>query len=102
MMVTTHVLSSPMPMTKIPKATQNGVIVRCSGSDGRSWNSTFSPDPISTGACSTSQRGLSLRMSGSREKLPCGGGDVVAHSSVHARQGLSPAISPERALLTRL
>ncbi len=35
-------------------------------------------------------------------KLPCGGGEVVAHSSVQASQGLSPAGSPISRLRTML
>ena len=33
---------------------------------------------------------------GSATKFSCGGGDVVAHSRVHASQGLSPATLPRK------
>src|SRR5438132_13228798 len=38
-----------------------------------------------------SHNGRRLRIGGSAIKFSCGGGDVVAHSRVHASQGLSPA-----------
>src|SRR5215469_9824691 len=48
-----------------------------------------------------SQSGRRLRMGGSSWKFSCGGGEVDAHSSVQAFQGLSPAGLPRRRLLTR-
>ena len=102
MMSTSGAPSRPIPRTRIPNATQNGVMVRSSVSRGRSVHCTFSTCPSTSTPCSSSQRGRSLRISGSRVKLPYGGGDVVAHSSVHARHGLSPATSPERRLLMML
>src|ERR1700735_1087509 len=49
-----------------------------------------------------SQSGRRLRTGGTRSKLWGLGGDVVAHSSVHASHGLSPATAPFRRLLTML
>src|SRR5947207_12122328 len=43
-----------------------------------------------------SHNGRRLRIGGSAMKFSWGGGDVVAHSSVHAFQGLSPAILPRK------
>src|ERR1700677_4293244 len=43
-----------------------------------------------------SQSGRRPRTGGRRSKLCGGGGEEVAHSSVQARQGLSPAGLPER------
>src|SRR4029450_4566789 len=40
-------------------------------------------------------------MGGSAWKFLCGGGEVVAHSSVHAFQGLSPAGFPRKRLFTK-
>src|SRR5262245_38208120 len=49
----------------------------------------FLPD-----ACSRSQSGRRPVIGGTRSKFSCGGGDVVAHSSVHASQGFAPARLP--------
>src|ERR1700724_2964762 len=43
-----------------------------------------------------SHNGRRLRIGGSASKFSCGGGEVVAHSSVQAFQGLSPAIFPRK------
>src|SRR6266478_4732176 len=43
-----------------------------------------------------SHNGRRLRIGGSAMKFSCGGGEVVAHSSVHAFQGLSPATLPRK------
>ena len=43
-----------------------------------------------------SHSGRRLRIGGSATKFSCGGGEVVAHSRVHASQGLSPAIFPRK------
>src|SRR6266513_2414579 len=43
-----------------------------------------------------SHNGRRLRIGGSASKFSCGGGEVVAHSSVHAFQGLSPATLPRK------
>src|SRR5229473_3745476 len=43
-----------------------------------------------------SHNGRRLRIGGSASKFSCGGGEVVAHSSVHASQGLSPATLPRK------
>src|SRR4029077_2086847 len=45
---------------------------------------------------------MKLRTGGTRSKLYGGGGEVVAHSSVLACQGSSPATSPPLQLLTML
>src|SRR6185295_9831726 len=44
--------------------------------------------------CFRSQRGLRLRTTGALAKLYSGGGEVVAHSKVHASHGSLPASSP--------
>src|ERR1700688_3799414 len=49
-----------------------------------------------------SHNGRRLRTGGSATKFSCGGGEVVAHSSVHAFQGLSPAIFPRKKETTRM
>src|ERR1041385_5368006 len=49
----------------------------------------------------SSQRGRRLRIGGSSWKFSWGGGDVAAHSSVQAFQGLSPADLPRRRLAAR-
>src|SRR5579864_6495808 len=49
-----------------------------------------------------SRSGMKLRTGGTRSKLYGGGGEEVAHSSVLACQGSSPAISPWRQLRTTL
>src|SRR5438270_13416660 len=41
-----------------------------------------------------SHNGRRLWIGGSATKFSCGGGEVVAHSSVHAFHGLSPATLP--------
>src|SRR5437016_5230313 len=41
-----------------------------------------------------SHSGRRLWIGGSATKFSCGGGEVVAHSSVHAFHGLSPATLP--------
>src|SRR5262245_33898237 len=46
--------------------------------------------------CFKSQSGRALRTTGTLSKLYSGGGEVVAHSSVHASHGSSPAFSPLR------
>src|SRR5438876_2681863 len=43
-----------------------------------------------------SHNGRRLRIGGSATKFSCGGGEVVAHSRVHASQGLSPATLPRK------
>src|SRR5438045_8520154 len=43
-----------------------------------------------------SHNGRRLRIGGSASRFSCGGGEVVAHSSVHAFQGLSPARFPPK------
>src|SRR5947207_15577147 len=43
-----------------------------------------------------SHNGRRLRIGGNATKFSCGGGDVVAHSSVHASQGLSQATLPRK------
>src|SRR5438477_3644860 len=43
-----------------------------------------------------SHSGRRLLIGGSATKFSCGGGDVVAHSKVHAFQGLSPATLPRK------
>src|SRR4029434_1055411 len=43
-----------------------------------------------------SHSGRRLRIGGSATKFSCGGGDVVAHSRVHASQGVSPATLPRQ------
>src|SRR5438270_9371776 len=48
-----------------------------------------------------SHNGRRLRIGGSAIKFSCGGGEVVAHSSVHASQGLSPASFPLKNEATR-
>src|ERR1700722_7377183 len=58
--------------------------------------------PSGAAGYATSQSGRRLRMGGSAWKLSGGGGDVVAHSSVHALQGLSPATAPARSERARL
>ena len=50
--------------------------------------------------CARSQSGRRLRIGGNRSKLSGGGGEVVAHSSVHAFHGLFPAGSPCKKLMT--
>ncbi len=94
--------------------TKNGAIVDCSGSGPitvpaspaaaasvmSGARSSVSPDAAAS--CWRSHSGRGLRIGGSQRKLPCGGGEVVAHSRVQARHGLSPATSPERALVTML
>src|ERR1051326_6131310 len=49
----------------------------------------------------SSQSGRRLRLGGSSRKFSSGGGEVVAHSSVHAFHGLSPAGLPRSQLTTR-
>src|SRR5438132_13768090 len=48
-----------------------------------------------------SHNGRRPRIGGSATKFSCGGGDVVAHSRVHAFQGLSPATLPRKNELIR-
>src|SRR5256885_16495205 len=48
-----------------------------------------------------SHSGRRLRIGGSVSKFSCGGGELVAHSSVHAFHGLSPAGFPRTRLLTK-
>src|ERR1700722_6258941 len=48
-----------------------------------------------------SQRGRRLRIGGNSWKFSCGGGEVVAHSSVQAFHGLSPASLPRSKLEPR-
>src|SRR4029077_6182646 len=64
---------------------------------GRVTAAVFSPT-IGSGrsGLARSHNGRRLRMGGSATKFSCGGGDVVAHSSVHASQGLSPATLPRK------
>src|SRR5438445_8037427 len=64
---------------------------------------------VRTGSCSTSspdsrrsRSGMKLRTGGTRSKLYGGGGEVVAHSSVLACHGSSPATSPPLQLETML
>ncbi len=103
MTMTTGVLSRPMAMTRSASATQKGAAVVCSGSGGSVYTSGASPPSAAAcSACSRSYSGRSLWTTGNEVKLPGGGGEVVAHSSVQARHGLSPATSPERALRTKL
>src|SRR5260370_36183559 len=52
--------------------------------------------------CFKSQRGRRLRTVGMTSKLYEGGGEVVAHSSVHASHGSSPASRPWHREPTRL
>ena len=47
-----------------------------------------------------SHSGRRPQIGGTRSKLCSGGGDVVAHSRLHAPQGLSPAGAPRRRLRT--
>ena len=97
MTMTTGVLSSPMAMTRSASATQKGAAVVCSGSGGSVYTSGASPPSVAaSSACSRSYSGRSLWTTGSDVKLPGGGGELVAHSSVQARHGLSPATSPVR------
>jgi len=49
----------------------------------------------------SSHSGRRLRIGGSRRKFSWGGGEVVAHSSVQALQGLSPAGLPRSRLAAR-
>src|SRR5207248_5966445 len=64
---------------------------------GRMMAALFSPT-IGSGRSrlARSHNGRRLRIGGSAIKFSCGGGEVVAHSSVHASQGLSPAILPRK------
>src|SRR6266699_7190872 len=48
-----------------------------------------------------SHSGRRLRIGGRASKFSCGGGEVVAHSSVHAFHGLSPAGFPRTRLFTK-
>src|SRR5207244_2472193 len=50
----------------------------------------------STPGCCKSHNGRALTIGGSAAKLYAGGGEDVAHSNVHAFQGLSPANRPRR------
>src|ERR1700722_5692006 len=72
----------------------------------RNWepnsNVYYSNFQSGSSGCFKSQSGRRLRTSGSVSKLYSGGGDVVAHSNVHASQGSSPAIFPLRADHNRL
>src|SRR5436190_11828094 len=64
---------------------------------GRMMAELFSPT-IGSGRSGLvrSHNGRRLRIGGSATKFSCGGGEVVAHSSVHASQGLSPATLPRK------
>src|SRR5438128_10035630 len=64
---------------------------------GRVTAALFSPT-IGSGrsGLAKSHSGRRLRIGGNATKFSCGGGDVVAHSSVHASQGLSPATLPRK------
>src|SRR5436190_1271434 len=64
---------------------------------GRVTAALFSPT-IGSGrsGLAKSHSGRRLRIGGNATKFSCGGGDVVAHSSVHAFQGLSPATLPRK------
>src|ERR1044072_496942 len=64
---------------------------------GRVTEVVFSPT-IGSGrsGLARSHNGRRLRIGGSAMKFSWGGGDVVAHSSVHASQGLSPATLPRK------
>src|SRR5260370_16659222 len=64
---------------------------------GRVSTAPFSPT-IGSGrsGLARSHNGRRLRIGGSATKFSCGGGDVVAHSRVHASQGLSPATLPRK------
>src|SRR5581483_838749 len=66
--------------------------------------SVHSPDAAATSSsarsgCARSQSGRRPRTGGTSAKFSAGGGDVVAHSSVHASQGLSPAGAPAPRLI---
>src|SRR4051794_7218272 len=50
--------------------------------------------------CARSQSGRGPRTGGTISKLCSGGGEEVAHSSVQAFHGLSPASAPERRLIS--
>src|SRR6476660_7292277 len=64
---------------------------------GRVTVALFSPTIWSgRSGLAKSHNGRRLRIGGSATKFSCGGGDVVAHSSVHASQGLSPATLPRK------
>src|SRR5258708_1888965 len=69
---------------------------------GRLIAALFSPT-IGSGrsGLARSHNGRRLRIGGNATKFSCGGGDVVAHSSVHASQGLSPATLPRKNELAR-
>src|SRR5437870_1636461 len=70
------------------------------GRDGSSSRPAASPAPSSSyfqsgsSGCLRSQSGRRLRTVGVVSKLYDGGGEVVAHSSVHASHGSSPAGAP--------
>src|SRR5206468_7604756 len=69
---------------------------------GRMMAELFSPT-IGSGRSgfAISHNGRRPRIGGSASKFSCGGGEVVAHSSVHAFHGLSPAIFPRKNETTR-
>src|SRR6266481_1678867 len=69
---------------------------------GRVTAALFSPT-IGSGrsGLARSHNGRRLRIGGNATKFSCGGGDVVAHSRVHAFQGLSPATLPRKNELIR-
>src|SRR5206468_11764934 len=69
---------------------------------GRMMAELFSPT-IGSGrsGLAISHNGRRLRIGGSASKFSCGGGEVVAHSSVHAFHGLSPAGFPRIKLVTK-
>src|SRR5262245_25476939 len=58
--------------------------------------SVYSYFQSGSSGCFKSHNGRALRTAGTVSKLYSGGGEVVAHSSVHASQGSSPAFSPFR------
>src|SRR2546422_4979932 len=62
------------------------------------------PGDAAAGACewARSHSGRRPRTGGTSVKLSSGGGEGVAHSSVHAFHGLSPAAGPRRRLRTTL
>ena len=64
-----------------------------------SWRSSTARPPTTGSAWRSAHSGSRLVTSGMRVKFCGGGGEVVAHSSVPAPQGLSPATSPWRALV---
>src|SRR5262245_29597010 len=91
--------SGKAPARATPVTASSGTAA--GGTGDKLGSFTAGPSPQSyfqsgSSGCFRSQRGRRLWTTGTSSKLYAGGGEVVAHSSVQASQGLSPAGGPCR------